>query len=311
MEKDILYRYFCGVASIDEEKEIMDWAEASPENYKMYLSERKLWDVVLVNTPSEAEDIVLITSSPRKINAWMLTAVAASIALLFSLSYMLFHESKQDEKWQTVWVPPGQRAQIVLSDNTVVWLNSQSTLRYPASFNSGIREVQLNGEGYFDVMKNDKMPFIVKTSRYEITALGTSFNVFDYGDKSPFETSLIDGSVSVSSKNKSIPTVVLRPKEKVTEADGTFKTGTIASLDHFRWREGLICIDGEPLEKMMEKFSLYFDIHIKIENPALFEYSPTGKFRHSDGIDHALKVLQKDVKFIYTRDNEKNEIVIK
>ena len=308
MEKERLYKYFSGETSTDEEKVIIDWAEASAENYKIYLKERQYWNTILVNMTSVMEGK---KQGSKKINIWMLTTVAASIAILFMLSYILVFADKQDVGWQTIYVPPGQRVQVILSDSTVVWLNSKSTLKYPSFFSSDIRNVQLNGEGYFEVMKKEKTPFVVETSRHNITVSGTSFNVFAYDGKPFFETSLIDGEVLVSQKNKNNSEVILRPSEKIAEINGELTISAIEDFDHFRWREGLICIDDEPLEKMMEKFSLYFDIDIKIENPLLLEYSPTGKFRHSDGIDHALKVLQKDIKFTYIRDNESDEIVIK
>ena len=312
MEKERLYKYFSGEASVDEENEIMNWAEISPENYKKYLKERELWNAMLVNMPFSAEE-TWIKKGAKKSRIWMITAVASSAALILTLFYFTQFVEKQVEgdSWQTIYVPPGQRAQVVLNDSTVVWLNSKSTLKYPSSFNSDIREVQLNGEGYFEVVENEKKPFIVKTSRYDIAVLGTNFNVFAYDSESFFEVSLIDGIVRVLPDDKNNPEIILRQNEKATEVDGKLIAGIVENFDHFRWREGLICIDGEPLEIMMEKFSLYFDIKIIIENPALLKYSPTGKFRHSDGIEHALKVLQKDVKFTYIRDYESNEIFIK
>ena len=311
MEKERLYRYFSGEASVDDEKEIMDWAEVSSDNYKTYLNERKLWNAVLVNKPPVAGEKTQIKKEPKKINLWIFTTAAASVVLLFLLSYTFFFTDIQDNNWQTINVPLGQRVQVILNDSTVVWLNSQSTLKFPSSFNSDIREVQLNGEGYFEVINNKKKPFVVRTSRYDITVLGTNFNVFAYDNKQFFEASLINGSVRVSSKNKKIPDIVLRQNEKITEIDGKLKTSQIENLDHFRWREGLVCFDGEPFGEMMEKLSLYFDINIRIDNQSLLEYSPTGKFRYSDGIDHVLNVLRKDVKFTYTRNYELNEIVIK
>ncbi len=311
MEKERLYNYFSGGTTPAEEQEIIDWAEASPENYRLYLHERKWWDAVLVNAASPEENMAY-KKNARKVNLWKLTAVAASVALLFSLSYTMFIGSGAPEgKWQLVWVPPGQRAQVVLDDGTTVWLNSQSTLSFPSSFDSDTRKVRLKGEGFFDVEKDDKKPFVVQTSRYDVTVTGTSFNVFAYDKGSAFETSLLEGSVRISSENNHFPAISLIKNEKVTEIGGQLVKRQIDNFDHFRWREGLICIDDEPFEMMMEKFSLYFDISIKIENPALLEYRPTGKFRHSDGIDHAFKVLQRDVNFTYSRDYEKNEIVIK
>lgn len=310
MEKELLYKYFSGETTPAEEQKIMDWAEASPENYRFYLRERKWWDAVLVNVPSPEENTEY-KKNTRKVNRWKLTAVAASVALLFALSYPIFKSGVQEDKWQSVWVPPGQRAQVVLDDGTTVWLNSQSTFRFPSSFNSDTRKVWLKGEGFFDVEKDEEKPFIVQTSRYDITVTGTSFNVFAYENGSTFETSLLDGSVRISSENNHHSAINLIKNEKVTEIEGRLVKRQIDNFDHFRWRDGLICIDDEPFEVMMEKFSLYFDILIKIENPALLEYHPTGKFRHSDGINHALKVLQRDLNFTYNRDYEKNEIVIK
>ncbi|MDR1116305.1 MAG: FecR domain-containing protein [Tannerella sp.] len=308
MEKELLHKYFSGETTPVEEKEIIDWAESSPENYQMYLKERKFWDAVTVNNIEMPADAA---KNRKKINIWKYAAVAASIALLFSLFHSLNDSGKPEEKWQSVWAPPGQRARIVLDDSTVVWLNSQSTLAYPSSFGSGVRTVKLNGEGYFEVKKDEKKAFIVQTSQYDISVLGTSFNVFSYENKAAFEISLLKGSVRVSHKGRELSDVTLFPNEKAIEEDGRLVKGVIDNFNHFRWREGLICFDEEPFGDMMEKFSLYFDIHIKIENPTLMEYRPTGKFRHSDGIDHALKVLQRDLRFTYNRDHERNEIVIK
>lgn len=311
MEKERLYNYFSGDTSAEEEREIMEWAEASPENYEIYLKERKWWNAVLVHLPSSAWEDAPAAGKSKKVNLWMITTVAATIALLFSLSYTLFFTEKPEERWQTIWVPAGQRAQVILDDSTVVWLNSRSTLKYPVSFQSDVRKVQLDGEGYFEVKENKEKPFVVQTEKYKVEVLGTHFNVFAYGHTSIFETSLIEGAVRILQNDSNRPLATLKPNEKVMETDGRLTIGKIQSFDHFRWREGLICIDEEPFDKLIEKFSLYFDITIKVENPALLEYRPTGKFRHSDGIDHALKVLQRDVNFVYTRNSELNEIVIK
>jgi ferric-dicitrate binding protein FerR (iron transport regulator) len=312
MEKGLLYRYFSGEANPAEEKEIIDWAEASSENYRMYLREREFWNAVVVNsTGILSMEIAGTEKRPVKIKIRQLTAVAAAVVLSIFFLYPFIHPDKHNEKWQSVWAPPGQRTRIVLDDSTVVWLNSQSTLTFPSAFNADIRAVKLEGEGYFEVKKDRKKTFVVRTSHYDISVLGTNFNVFAYENKAAFETSLLDGSVEISYKDKDIPAVRLSPNERVTAIDGRLVKSVIDNFDHFRWREGLICFDGEPFGSMMEKFSLYFDISIKIENPALLEYCPTGKFRHSDGIDHALKVLQRDLRFTYNRNHENNEIVIR
>lgn len=310
MQKETLHKYFAGEASSEEEKKIMDWAEESPGNYQSYLSERKWWNALLVHyhpaTSSES------AKTGRTINYWMLSTIAASIAImLLIISQVISSPDMPDDKWQTIWVPPGQRSLITLDDGTKVWLNAQSTLSYPVSYKADKRIVELNGEGYFEVEKNEDMPFIVRTKQYDIEVLGTNFNVLAYESNDLFETSLLKGSVKVSAITDNNSFVKLNPNEKVALVNGSLQVSKIDNFDHFRWREGLICLDDERFEDLIKKFSLYFDIHIEIENTALLDYLCTGKFRHSDGIEYALKVLQTELKFTYARNNENNTIYIR
>lgn len=309
MDKELLYKYFVGEATPDEEKIIMDWADASPENYRSYLKERKWWNALLVN--SDLITSPQVVKPKKKINLWMFTTAAASIALLFTLFQWFQPADLPEEKWQSVWVPPGQRAQVTLEDGSTVWLNSRSTLTYPTAFTADKRIVKLNGEGFFEVQKNKKLPFIVETDKYNIEVLGTSFNVLAYKNHDIFETSLLSGSILISSSETNPQKVILKPNQKVYETAGQLQTTQIDNPDHFRWREGLICLDDERFEDLIKKFSLYFDIKITIDNSDFLNYRCTGKFRHSDGVDYALKVLQTEMKFNYTRNNELNEIRIR
>ncbi|MDR2920020.1 MAG: FecR domain-containing protein [Tannerella sp.] len=309
MKKELLLKYFAGKTSEEEEKQIMDWVEASSENYQLYLQERKYWNALLVN--SNLKKISLQEKPKRTVNLWMFSTAAAAIALLFVLMQWLRPVSIPDEKWQTIWVPAGQRAQITLDDGTTVWLNSRSRLSFPTSFVANKRVVKLNGEGFFEVQKDSEHPFIVETNKYNIEVLGTSFNVLAYQDHEIFETSLINGLVQVSPLQHNMQSITLNPRERVIESSGKLQVTQIDNYEHFRWREGLICLDDERFENLINKFSLYFDIRIQIENPKLLDYRCTGKFRQNDGIDYALKVLQSEMKFTYTRNNELNEIVIR
>ena len=312
MDKELLHKYFAGEATSEEEKTIMDWAEASPENHQEYLRERKWWDAVLVNTDLAGK---FHTVRPkRRVNLWMISTVAASVALVFSL-YQWFVPATAalpEEKWQSVWVPPGQRAQVTLDDGTTVWLNSRSTLTFPTSFVADQRIVKLNGEAFFDVQEDKKHPFIVHTDKYNIEALGTSFNVlaYQYENYRQFETALLSGSVQVTTTGENKTAVILKPNERVLDLADKLTIRAIDNPDHFRWREGLICLNDERFEDLIKKLSLYFDMNITIRNPKFLDYRCTGKFRHSDGVDYALKVLQAEIKFSYSRNDDTNEIII-
>lgn len=306
-----MHAYFAGNASEEDEQAIMDWAEHSPENYRSYLEERKRWDALLVNYNWDRAPRADTKKRTTLLRVFATVAAAASIALLFALFQWNRPAGQAEEKWQSIWVPPGQRAQVALDDGTTVWLNSRSTLTFPTSFVAGRRIVKLDGEGYFDVRKDAEHPFIVQTRKYNVEVSGTSFNVLAYDNYEVFETSLISGSVRVSPVRSERPGVLLKPNEKVYEAGGRLRVQPIDHPDYFRWKEGLICLDDERFEDLINKFALYFDMKIIIRNPKLLDYRCTGKFRQSDGVDYALKVLQKEMKFSYTRDNELNEITIR
>lgn len=311
MEKELLHKYFRGDTSPQEEKQVMDWAEASAGNYRQYLEERKIWNALLIHYTTSAEKVEAFSAQNKSFILWKIGSIAASIALLISLSWIIFTANKEEpQSLQAVMVPAGQRVQLVLGDGTKVWLNSKSTFTYPTSFGKNIREVELDGEGYFEVTKNEKAPFIVKTRKYDIKVLGTTFNVSAYQNKlSAFETSLLEGAIDVSTGDQT-EWISLTPNEKVTEIDGILQKDTINNPEHLRWREGLICLDDEPFENLMRKFTVYYGIDIVINNPNVLKYKCTGKFRQTDGIEYALRVLQKDVKFKYLRNDELNSITI-
>lgn len=310
MNKELLHTYFSGESTEKEEAQIMNWAEASSENYRQYLEERKLWNAILIHY-TKKDTAPSVQSNNIQLNIWKAISVAATVATLIAMSWIYIHDFRTDRKMQAVIVPPGQRVQLILEDGTRVWLNSKSKLTYPASFGNNTREVTLEGEGFFEVTRNKEKPFIVKTHKYDVKVLGTTFNVYAYNTKrSSFETSLLQGSVDVISTENSNRHILLKPHEKVTEENGVLQKSTIENLDRYRWKDGLICLDDEPFVDLMRKFSIYYDIQIKIENPTVRDYHCTGKFRQSDGVEYALKVIQKDLKFSYTRDDESNTIVI-
>lgn len=311
MNTDLLHKYFSGEATPPEEAQIMDWAEASAENYREYLQERKRWNTLLVNYPSVKRQIPASVTTSRPLNRWKVISIAATVALLFSLAWIQFGTGKATEGMQAVLVPAGQRVQLVLEDGTKVWLNSNSSFTYPTSFGSRRREVVLDGEAFFEVARNEKRPFIVKTKRYDVKVLGTTFNVYAYAKEgNVFETSLLSGSVDVSSNLNTNEHVILKTQEKVTEVNGLLQKNSIDSPDRFRWKDGLICLDDVPFEVLMNKFATYYDIRIKIENPKVLDYRCTGKFRQSDGVEYALRVIQRDLKFTFAREDEDNTITI-
>ena len=311
MEKKILYRFFEGKASYKEEEEVCNWTEASEKNMQEYLKERKYFDLLIVQN---RKNRIQPTSSGNVFYLNNIIKYAAAIAIFIICGIQIYNHTKPDVshlEMNTISVPVGQRVNILLSDGTNVWLNSGSKMKYPASFTKGKREITLNGEGYFEVTKDTKRPFVVQTDKYNIKVLGTKFNVDAYDKTSFFSAALMEGSIQISEKEEPSNSIVLHPLEKADQVDGKLVIEKIQNYDIYRWKEGLICFKNETFTSIMKDFEKYYGLTIQVRNKEVLKYVYTGKFRQTDGIDYALRVLQKDIKFTYERDDDNHMIYIK
>ena len=216
----------------------------------------------------------------------------------------------EEESYNTLYVPPGQRAQLTLQDGTEVWLNAQSTLKYPSKFTKKQRKVEVLGEAYFDVAKNSKRPFIVSTPHVNLEVLGTQFNIYSYSEVNNVETTLIEGSLKVIDNLDKNNSVILKPNQQVSYENGKLSVSPILNSEHILWREGIYSFDNEKLIDIIEKLELYYDVKIIVEDPEIFNINYTGKFRQRDGIDEILRILQIIQPFKIKKDRDKNQITL-
>lgn len=304
MNKDLLYRFFEGTATIEEEESIKKWIESSDENYADFLRERKMYDALLLSAPSKTSK----QSFRQHLTPWIVSTVA-SIALLVIVTGLFFYnESSKSQLYNTIIVPPGQRINVILADNTNVWLNANTKFRYPSKFARKNREVYLDGEAWFNVSENKKKPFIVKTEQGEVRVTGTTFNLEAYSRFQNFVTSLFEGSVDIYQNNARLAT--LQPNQKGMLKGDRYLISNIENTDEYLWRDGLIAFNNMKLEDILFELEKYFDIRIEINTQKLPQHRYTGKFRQADGVDYALRVLQKSIHFSYNRDDEKQIIYI-
>ncbi|MCE8626303.1 FecR domain-containing protein [Bacteroides fragilis] len=309
IEKEILYRYFNGDAGPEEEKKIRQYIEASEENWKEYLRERKFFDTIILK--ERAVSVQKQAGRRRMIRRIGFECLKVAVVLLIALgtTYFWLNRPSETESRSVVSTLKGQMANITLPDGSRVWLNSNTRIEYPQNFADKRRDVEIDGEAYFEVTHDAKKPFVVHTSEKEqIEVLGTRFYVEAYSGTKEFETALIEGSVRVKAGNSQL---TLRPSYKAVLKGGKMTVEKITDFDTYRWREGLICFKSKRFTEILREFEKYYGVGIgfdatKVDNPVL-----TVKFRLSDGIEYALRVLQRDVNFKYVRDDEKNTFTIK
>lgn len=313
MEKETLYKFFDGKASREEKEAVRTWLESSPENEQELFREREFFDAMILSGSMKAAGM------EKKSRPFYRTALleAIKIAAVFAITVACgtyFYKSeirKIGEAMNTITVPAGQRANLTLPDGTNVWLNARTKMCYPAAFTGNKREITLDGEAYFEVTHNVDKPFVVQTNKCNVEVLGTKFNVEAYGDSEDFCTSLMEGAVRVSDKEVPSETILLSPNHKVSLKNGQLSTSLISDFDVFRWKEGLICFRNMNFEQLMLRFEKCYGIRIVVQNKRLVNYVCSGKFRISDGIDNALRILQKDAKYSFERNKDESVIYIK
>lgn len=313
MEHDILYKYFNRETSDEEEEQIADWLDISSGNQATFLKERNHYNMALLL--AKEEELV-----SRKRTIWLskplkeIAKVAAVVLVMLGIGfyYQWSTINKLERAMNVVSVPAGQRVNIVLPDGTHICMNAKSKLEYPSSFVGGNRKVKLSGEAYFNVTHDRKKPFIVETNGYDIEVLGTTFNVESYSGSNTFSTSLIEGKVKVTDKKDISKHIILEPNQQAKLVNNKLEVSKIEDFEVLRWREGLICFKNKPLKELTEQFEKYYEVRIIIENENLLKHELSGKIRISDGIEHALRVIQKNTSFSYYRDKKiENVIYIK
>lgn len=318
MEKETLYRYFEGLASREEEEAVYRWLDASASNEEDLLKEREFFDaMILAGSTDEAKNKKgeKQKHSGSRIHLFVreVLKVAAVVAITVACG-LYFHLADKKEllsAMNTISVPVGQRVNLKLPDGTLVWLNASSEIVYPAVFSGGKREVRLNGEAYFEVTHNIENPFVVRTEKCDIEVLGTKFNVEAYSNSNNFSTALMEGSVKVTGNDSSSRPVLLKPDQEVRLKDGRLMVSSINDYDQFRWREGLVCFKDVAFNELMTRFEKCYGIQIVVENRHLEEYTCSGKFRISDGVDNALRILQRDARYTFERNEDNSIIYIK
>lgn len=318
MNKETLYRYFEGMASREEEEAVYRWLDASAGNEEDLLKEREFFDaMILAGSAEDAKEKkvevqkhfgIRIHSFVREV---LKVAAVVAITVACGLYFHLADKKELLSAMNTISVPVGQRVNLKLPDGTSVWLNASSEIVYPAVFSGGKREVRLNGEAYFEVTHNIENPFVVRTEKCDIEVLGTKFNVEAYSNSNNFSTALMEGSVKVTGNDSSSRPVLLKPDQEVRLKDGRLMVSSINDYDQFRWREGLVCFKDVAFNELMTRFEKCYGIQIVVENRHLEEYTCSGKFRISDGVDNALRILQRDARYTFERNEDNSIIYIK
>ncbi len=195
--------------------------------------------------------------------------------------------------FNVIETPRGGEYRIVLPDGTQVWLNAASTLRYPAMFTGNERMVELQGEAYFEVVSNKKMPFRVKSNLQVVEVLGTHFNINSYADEIIVRTTLLEGSIKILREN-SKASQTLQPGEQasVNPDIPLVRVNSVNTEEFIAWKNGYFLFNNENIESIMRKISRWYNVDIEYKGE-----KPVGEFggavSKSKNISEVLRILQR------------------
>jgi ferric-dicitrate binding protein FerR (iron transport regulator) len=177
------------------------------------------------------------------------------------LSYKTDEGGQTAILYNTMTTPRGKQYQLLLADGTKVWLNAASSIRFPTAFRGKERRVTVSGEAYFEVAHNKDMPFMVQVNNAEITVLGTHFNVMDYNDEKNISTTLLEGSVRITTGSQQI---LLVPGEqgRIERATGKLSSSQVDVEQVIAWTKGRLCLVNSDFPVLMRQISRWYDVNV-------------------------------------------------
>jgi hypothetical protein len=171
-------------------------------------------------------------------------------------------QNSQLMTYNSMQTPRGGQYHLTLADGTNVWLNAASSIRYPVAFTGNERRVEITGEAYFEVEHNATKPFRVICNGQTVEDLGTHFNINAYSDENSVKTTLLEGSVNVSSAGKS---QTLKPGEQGQLEHGNIRIVDVDANDAIAWKNGFFQFKDDNLKDIMRQLGRWYDVDIKYE----------------------------------------------
>lgn len=209
------------------------------------------------------------------------------------LVYKIMNDTMKTETiYNTVTVPRGGEYKLVLADGTIVWLNSDSHIRYPVTFSGNTRQVELEGEAYFEVAKDVEKPFIVRMNEYNVRVTGTQFNVRNYSNES-LATTLVEGGVQIERKGK---VDRLRPGQQAVLENNEIRIRVVNVEEQVAWRHGAFGFTQCRLENIMEELARWYDVDVFYMNQQVKDYHFSAWFKRSSSINEVINILEKTKK---------------
>ena len=254
-------------------------------------------------------------------NFLLRSAAVLFIPLLIASGFLFFRQSnlpqEQQFAMQEITTPMGVRSHVILPDGSDVTLNAESTIKFKIPFDHKTREVSLKGEAFFDVQKNPKIPFVVKSGDVNVTVLGTRFNCKAYEDESNISVVLAEGKVSLNTNGGQTGEVlILKPGDRAV-FDKTTRLTVLTNgiIDKFiGWHDGKLVFDETPMPEVAIQLGRWFGVEIEVDDPQIKNYKLTTTFEN-ESLQEILELIKLSspikIKYVSATINKSNNMQTK
>jgi ferric-dicitrate binding protein FerR (iron transport regulator) len=326
--RPLIYKYLTGKLYREESKQLLDWLEEDPRHKDYFYRVKREWnpfddadesvneaygEIQCKLAMSQTLDKEFDKSSGR-IKWWINNSLKVAAVLLIGILIGRFinfseqsitPEETQELSYTTINSPSGEKSHIMLPDSSTVWLNSESTIKFPSGGFRDKRMVDLQGEAFFNVKKG-QTKFIVKTADYSVNVKGTEFNVMAYKDFGRTQTTVVEGAIEV---NKGNQTFQVGANEKIVYEKGSFTKQPGNIFQATAWKDNIFYFDKVPFNELVRRLERWYDVNINLKSEELSDIEYSGVFRNEETIWQVLDVIQMTTPISYNR-NEFREIVI-
>lgn len=330
MEKDTIYtlisKYFDENCTQEEITTVLKWCNQSEENKQEFIQLKKIWvlsnknyeDKIASSAPHIWNNILNnISNRSSKIytkrSLVYYTSISAVAAILLMLVLNIFVKeslNNYNTQYTDIYMPRGEKGQISLPDGTIVWLNADSKLTFSNDFNSKNRTVHLEGEAYFDVVKDDKHEFVVKTDLIDIKVHGTAFSVTAYSESKDIDVFLQRGSVSIHRSDIEEELASLLPAQHISIQKDSFitKINEFEDNSEIAWTFDELIFEHAPLKEVLAKMGNWYGVNITVATlPSQQELKYRFKIK-SESLTEILELINKMTPIEYKIDGK--EVII-
>lgn len=308
IDDELLASYLAGEANAGEREVVEQWISQSESNKQYFSKVKTLWentgtivskheadvdvDLAWGKFKQKANQPTVREAAKPKVRklSFYLSRIAAILVLGFAV-YLIYQSLiKAPANNEVVLAATALTKSDTLPDGSQVSLNSHSIITFNENFSKEKREVVLKGEAYFDVVKNNEKPFVIKTNGTTVTVLGTSFYVEAYDSLSTIEVGVEEGIVQIESYGQ---VVRLRAGEHISIDKNKQQIGesTAYNPNDIYWKSETLTFQNEPLLEVFATLEKVYEINISVDNPQILKCRLTGKF-YKESPTHILEIIE-------------------